>query len=280
MNRPQSSHPRIPLLGYHSVSDSPEGAIAPFTVGSGEMARQLDLVVASGRRAVTVSEYVELLNSDPSHVHETVVITFDDGFEDNLTVAGPLLAERHLPATVYATTGFLRGPTGASAFPTLGRMIAWRDLGRLEAAGFEIGAHGHSHRPLDVLTHAEAHEEITLSKQLLERSLGHRVSSFAYPHGYANRWTRDEVRRCGFRSACGVRNAFSHPGDDRWLLARLTVTATTPTSQVQAWLDGSGAPTASGHEALRTTAWREARRARAAGRRARVTMGFPVPVAW
>ena len=212
MNRPQSSRPRIPLLGYHSMSDSPEGAIAPFTIGSGELARQLDLVVASGRRAVTVSEYVELLDHDPSHVHETVVITFDDGFEDNLTVAAPLLAERHLPATVYATTGFLRGPTGASAFPTLGRMIAWQDLAGLEAMGIEIGAHGHSHRPLDVLSHAEAHEEITLSKQLLERSLGHRVSSFAYPHGYANRWTRDEVRRCGFRSACGVRNAFSHPG--------------------------------------------------------------------
>jgi len=279
MNRP-TSRQGIPLLAYHSVSDSPEDAIAPFTIGPGEMARQLDLVVASGLRAVTVSEYVELFDHDPSRLRETVVITFDDGFEDNLTVAAPLLAERQLPATVYATSGFLAGPTGTSAFRTPGRMIAWHDLAKLEAAGIEIGAHGHSHRALDVLTRAEADEEIALSKQLLEGALGHPVASFAYPHGYANRWTKDAVRRCGFRSACGVRNAFSHPGDDRWFLARLTVTATTSTAQVGSWLKGSGAPTAGRREALRTTAWREARRARAAGQRAKVQMGSQVPASW
>jgi peptidoglycan/xylan/chitin deacetylase (PgdA/CDA1 family) len=280
MNRPASSRQRIPVLAYHSVSDSPEAMIAPFTIGPRELARQLDLVVASGRRALTVSEYVDLLDRDPSQLRGTVVITFDDGFEDNLTVAAPLLAERQLPATVYATTGFLCGRQGASAFRTLGPMIGWQDLADLEAAGVEIGAHGHSHRALDVLTHAEAHEEIALSKQLLEDALGHPVSSFAYPHGYANRWTKDEVRRCGFHSACGVRNAFSHPEDDRWQLARLTVTATTNTAHVGSWLAGTGAPVANQRQALRTTAWREARRAGAAGARAKVHMGVRPTATW
>jgi peptidoglycan/xylan/chitin deacetylase (PgdA/CDA1 family) len=34
-------------------------------------------------------------------------ITFDDGFQNNLTVAAPLLAEERVPATFYVTTGFI-----------------------------------------------------------------------------------------------------------------------------------------------------------------------------
>jgi len=34
-------------------------------------------------------------------------VTFDDGFENNLTIAAPILAEKHIPATFYITTGFV-----------------------------------------------------------------------------------------------------------------------------------------------------------------------------
>jgi len=129
-----------------------------------------------------------------------------------------------------------------------------------EAAGIEVGAHSHPHPHLDLLSTAGAAEEIGRSKGLLEDGLGHEVWSFAYPHGYASRRTCDEVRRRGFRSACGVRNAFSHPGDNRWLMARLTVRATTTCDEVAAWLDGTGAPDATAGEHLQTKAWRAARR--------------------
>jgi peptidoglycan/xylan/chitin deacetylase (PgdA/CDA1 family) len=37
----------------------------------------------------------------------SVVVTFDDGYRDNLDVAAPLLASFELPATVFVTTGYL-----------------------------------------------------------------------------------------------------------------------------------------------------------------------------
>ena len=249
----------IPILAYHSISEAPEAGIAPFTVRPADLERHLDLLVEGGGCAMTVPDLVDHLHRGDDLPPGAVAITFDDGFEDNLTVAAPMLRVRGLPATVYVTTGFLRG--GAPVGRTVpGRMLAWDQLAELEAAGIVMGAHAHTHPQLDLLPRAEATGEIARSKDLLEARLGHAVSTFAYPHGYASRWLRDEVRRRGFRSACGVRNAFSHAGDDRWMLARLTVCATTTPDEVHAWLTGSGAPVATRGEHLRTKGWRAVRR--------------------
>lgn len=272
MNGHGALAPTIPILNYHTVSDAAVGPIAPFAVRPDDLARHLDLVVAGGHTALTVGQLVERLEAGAPVEPGTVVVTFDDGFEDNLLVAAPLLAERGLPATVYVTAGFLAGglPT---PYRVPGRMLEWQSLVDLEAAGVEVGSHAYSHRPLDVLPADQARSEIAVSKALLEAALGHPVVSFAYPHGYASRWLEEQVRRCGFRSGAGVRNALSHPGDNRWRLARLTVGAATTVDEVAGWLRGAGAPVAGVREQLRTKAWREARRASALCGRASSLVG-------
>jgi len=253
---------RIPILSYHTITADPRPGIAPLAVTPDQFERHLDLVVAGGFTALTVSDLTARLDAGEALPPRTLVLTFDDGYEDNLTVAAPMLEARKLAATVYVTTGVLPGSPQPARGPAPGRMLEWDRLAELEAAGIEVGAHSHTHPQLDLLPRAEAASEIRRCKGLLEDSLGHAVDSFAYPHGYATPWVREEVRRCGFRSACGVRNAFSHEEDSRWMAARLTVRATTTAAQVQCWLDGSGAPLAGRLEHLRTRAWRATRRVR------------------
>lgn len=252
----------IPILNYHSVSGAPSADIAPFSARPEDLGRHLDLIVSGGHPALTVSELVDLLDRDVAPPPGAVVITFDDGFEDNLATAAPMLAARGLPATVYVTTGYLPGCPAEESVRPPGRMIPFDRLAELEAAGIEVGSHSHSHRQLDLLSRSAAADDIRRGKELLEGALGHPVASFAYPHGHASRWVQDEVQRCGFRSACGVRNAFSHPADNRWLLARLTVMDSTTCARVEQWLSGTGAPVASRREHVRTKVWREVRRIR------------------
>lgn len=243
---------RIPVLLYHSVSDFPASdEIAPYTVSPAAFERHLELV-AERHQALTVSQLVECLGARRPLPPSPVVITFDDGFADNLANAAPLLAAHKLPATVYVTTGYV-GHRG---------MLGWEQLGELEAAGIEVGAHAHTHTPLDELRATDAVLEIRRSKAMIEQRLQHQVASFAYPHGYSTRRLRNEVREAGFGSACGVRNAFSHPADDPWCIARLTVLAGTGPERIERWLRAEGAPVASPREALRTAAWRAVRRVR------------------
>ncbi|MEA2973850.1 MAG: hypothetical protein QOG82_2308 [Actinomycetota bacterium] len=264
MNGPRSSWQRIPIFNYHTVTDHPQPGIAGFAVRPDDLARHLDLIVARHCTALTISALVDLLDRDLAPPPATVVITFDDGYEDNLAVAAPLLVARGLPATVFVTTGFLPGCPGGSNLSPPGPMLPWECLPDLETAGLEVGSHSHTHPEMDVLSRTAASHEIRHSKALLEEALGHSVESFAYPHGYATSWLQQEVCRRGFRSACGVRDAFSHTGDNRWLLSRLIVGSTTTCDQIDRLLRGTGAPTAGAHERLLTKGWRAARRVRSA----------------
>ena len=240
---------RIPVLLYHSVTDDPADSIAPYSVTPSAFARHME-AVAKEHHVLSISQLAGCLAGDAPLPRAPVVVTFDDGFADNLTVAGPQLAARSIPATVYVTTGYL-GRAG---------MLELRSLIDLEALGIEIGAHAHSHTPMDELPLDRAREEIRRSKAVLEDALGHGLASFAYPHGYSTAAVREEVRAAGFGSACGVKNAFSHLADDVWCIARLTVRSETSVEQLERWLAGEGAPVAWSDETLQTRAWRAARR--------------------
>lgn len=274
----------VPILLYHSVSERPHPAIRDFSVPPAVFRRHLDLIVASGRRPVTVSDLVAARRAGRSDGQE-VVITFDDGFADLLVDAAPELAARGLPSTAYLTTGALRGaPVMTAPLPSLpgpsplpgpsslalcplpavlreGPMCSWSDLPELASAGMEIGAHSVTHRRMDELAAGQIASELSASRRALEDALGRAVPGFAYPHGCADRRCRELAVEAGFQSACGVRNALSPADDDTMMLARLTVTSATTDGQFSRWLQGSGAPVAANRELLRTRGWRTVRRA-------------------
>jgi peptidoglycan/xylan/chitin deacetylase (PgdA/CDA1 family) len=262
--RPPTPAPQlVPILLYHSVSASPPAWIAPFTVAPDVFEQHLDLILASGCTPLTVSGLVDRLRHRRGLPERPMVVTFDDGFADTAEVAGPALARRGLPATVYVTTGPGRG---ASHCLPPARMMTRAHLTAADRCGLEIGAHSDSHRPLDVLQDMTAGREIEASKAWLEDALGRRVRSFAYPHGYYDAPVAAMVEQAGFDSACAVKNAMSSTRDDRYALARLTVRASTPIEQLRRWLHGQGAPVAWAGQRWRTRAWRQYRRLAASRR--------------
>lgn len=256
---PETRH-AVPILLYHSVADDPAPWIAPYTVSPATFRAHLDRVVASGRTALTVSQFVDGLTGQSPLPDHVVVVTFDDGFADTLTAAAPALVERHLPATVYVTTGALEGNGDNATRLGPARMLAWSDLAEVEAGGVEIGSHSHAHLPLDVVPSSRAASEIADSKALLEDALGHGVRSFAYPHGFHDRRVAGIVRAAGYESGAAVRNALSSPADDPMALARLMIMADTPLSTIDSWLAGTGARVAPFPQRMATRAWRWRRR--------------------
>lgn len=258
----------VPILLYHSVSDNPPGWIRPYAVAPGAFRRQLELICTMGATAMSVETYATVLAGESSLPEHPVVITFDDGLADFRDQALTALTSAGLTATLFVTTGFLDGSPGSQA-PSRppGPWLDPPGLLELRAHDVEIGAHSHTHPHLDTLTLPAAREEVERPKLILEQLLGSPVASFAYPHGFHSRALRELVRGCGYRSACGVRNALSSADDDPFALSRLTVRADTSLSELAAWLDGRGAPIAPRRELVRTRAWRVYRRSRAAIRR-------------
>lgn len=251
---------RIPILLYHAVSVDPPGWIVHLAVSPATFSAHLDLVAASGRQPLTVSQYADGLRGVRPLPPRPVLITVDDGFADFAGNALPALAERKIPSTLYVTTGALAGRRRQSVLPQA-TMLHQTELRELEAASVEIGAHSHTHRQLDLMPDREVASELSLSSNLLAEALGHSIRSFAYPYGYWRRRVLQLVQAAGFDSACGVGNALCSAADHPLALPRLLVRAHTDVSTVQGWLNGSGARVTSGIQRVPAFAWRQYRRA-------------------
>lgn len=91
------------LLMYHRVLDLPSDPWQ-LSVSPRHFAEQLDVLRQLGS-VVRLGELTALLQAGKRRPAKAVVITFDDGYADNLFEAKPLLEEKRLPATIFMTSG-------------------------------------------------------------------------------------------------------------------------------------------------------------------------------
>jgi peptidoglycan/xylan/chitin deacetylase (PgdA/CDA1 family) len=96
-------------------------------------------------------------------------------------------------------------PEGDSKVNSLHLPMHWDELREMAKAGMEIGSHSKTHPILSqVLEDRELHAEIHGSKEVIEKALGHAVTSFAYPVGKRFSFdarTINMVERAGYRFA-------------------------------------------------------------------------------
>jgi peptidoglycan/xylan/chitin deacetylase (PgdA/CDA1 family) len=120
---------------------------------------------------------------------KAVLITFDDGYLDNLANAAPVLRRYGYPAVIFVPIGYL---DAAHPLPhdehlanrgIVNRTLDWEQVTELEREGIRVESHGIGHRPLADLEVDEAAREIVLSKLRLEERLGRAVRAFAYVKG-------------------------------------------------------------------------------------------------
>jgi peptidoglycan/xylan/chitin deacetylase (PgdA/CDA1 family) len=94
------------ILGYHRISDVTVDSFS-LSVTPQHFTEQLALIRKHGW-PMSLRDLVRGLR-DGKVPRRAVVVTFDDGYSDNLHVAKPLLERYEVPATVFITSGYLGG---------------------------------------------------------------------------------------------------------------------------------------------------------------------------
>ena len=100
---------RLLVLGYHGVvsEDHPEDpARARYAVSLREFRRQL-AVVGRFFTPISAGDLLHFVEGSASLPADPVLITFDDGFRNNLTCAAPELERQGFPALFHVTTGMI-----------------------------------------------------------------------------------------------------------------------------------------------------------------------------
>lgn len=144
---------------------------------------------------------------------KTVILTFDDGYEDNLLAADPLLVRFGACATLYLVEDrFERDwSTSKKAHHDSGELMREAKLsdeqveGMLASGRWELGGHTRTHANLARLTIDEAREEIGAARTALQTRFATRLGSFAYPFGIYAARDVELTRVLGYKTAVTTR---------------------------------------------------------------------------
>jgi peptidoglycan/xylan/chitin deacetylase (PgdA/CDA1 family) len=145
------------------------------------------------------------------------VLTLDDGWRDNLTVAWPILDRHAVRATIFLVRDLSSAGRNAE-----GEFLRPDEVRDLAAKGMEFGAHTATHPFLDLLGSDEAEREMRTSKEAVEGWTGRPCELFAYPAGRFNGET-PAIARALFRASVTVRRGWWTRDCDWALVPRIAI---------------------------------------------------------
>lgn len=186
---------KIPILLYHYVEyvKDPKDTIrqslniVPFI-----FEEQVKTLKQNGFTFLTTSDLADALDGKKTLPIKSVVLTFDDGYQDFYTDVFPILKKYQAKAVVFVVPNFLDKQNNLSI----------EQLKELSNSSLiEIGAHTMNHLYLSGLSSIIVKNEVEESKKFIEKIIGKPVVSFAYPYGAFDNETIDIVKKAGFTSA-------------------------------------------------------------------------------
>lgn len=208
----------IPVLLYHKTPDNFE--------------QQLVALRDKGYTTITMAEMYAVITGSAARPSKPAVITFDDGFSDQLK-AVELLKKYNMKATFYIIVGgeLSNWCIGAERKNTNcgDAYLSWDDIKNIKDSGLiEIGAHTIDHLSLPNQSQAIQRDQIIRSKRIIEEKLGIKVSSFAYPYGRLSDFTAAVVKEAGYTNAAGTTESSMVSIDNIYNIPRIRTTLNLP----------------------------------------------------
>ena len=206
-----ASGPPVPILTYHHIAaPAPDARLPALWMSPAAFAAHVRALRRAGYRAVTLGRVWDAWNAGRPLPRRPVVLSFDDGYADQVRRALPALRRARWPGVLNLALDFLPGMGGRTA------------VRRLLAAGWEIGSHSLTHADLTALTPTAMRTELAGSRARIRRLFGVPASFFAYPYGHVSPAVVAAVRRAGYLAAATTRMGYATPRD-RFRLARVQV---------------------------------------------------------
>jgi peptidoglycan/xylan/chitin deacetylase (PgdA/CDA1 family) len=224
---------RVIILCYHGVterarrgSNDPHGIHVPRQL----FEAQLDYL-RRRYRVIPLRQYLAARREGLQLPDYTVVLTFDDGFRNFLTVAAPRLAERRMPASVFIITNNTAEGSDANVERRWSpaddwTYLSWAELEMLSRGQeIEIGSHTCSHTRLPTLSPEETGRELRDSYDAVRARFGHGIApALSYPKGEYSAVLSRLARTVGYTCAVTVDGGANDPArTDPFALGRTLI---------------------------------------------------------
>lgn len=219
----------IPVLMYHQVAEAPPKG-TPFRslcVSPATFARQMRMLNLLGYQGLSMENLMPYLRGERQG--RVIGITFDDGYQNNLVHALPVLQCLGFSSTCYVVSQLV-GKTNEwdrevgipdSALMSKDELRTWL------AAGQGIGTHTRNHTHLRSLDASASRTEIEGCKRDLESWFDRPVRHFCYPYGEYAPEHALMAREAGYETATTTRRGRCQAGQSMYEIDRVPVARTT-----------------------------------------------------
>jgi peptidoglycan/xylan/chitin deacetylase (PgdA/CDA1 family) len=212
----------VPILTYHNIGTAPDGAThRGLYLDPGKFRHHLQVLAEKGYRGVSMEEGLPYLRGEQRG--RVAIITFDDGYVDNLEFALPALRDHGFSATCYLVADRI-GEYNAWDSDLLGVRKPLMDVAAIRewiAAGMRIGSHSLSHPHLSRIERAQMRREIVESKSALEQRIGVSVDHFCFPYGDHDEACLAETQSAGYVTAVTTQRGRVRSGQSLFALPRV-----------------------------------------------------------
>mgnify|MGYP001342005074 CR=1 FL=1 len=202
---------------YHNIvandeeRDAFHPAHRPYVLTRREFAEQLDAALGLGWKFLRIDElYTDTANDD-----RRILLTFDDSWENRCAVE--VMEERGIQGIFFLNSGELGWP---------GRLTA-DAVGRMAAAGQEIGSHGAKHEFLTRLSESDLRKSLSESAKILSDITGKPTRFLSAPGGRYNGLVARVAKEVGYEAFFVSWPGFARRIGRDFLMKRISVSVNT-----------------------------------------------------
>ncbi len=181
------------ILLYHHVADNTP---ASTSISPDKFAEHMEYL-ANNHTVLGLPEVVTALRDGDSLPDRTVVITFDDGYENILTNAHPILKRHGFPYTIFINPDEIGSNRS---------QLTWEQVETMQNEGVVFANHTLDH--LHMLERKNGESEgawlkrvwsnVTEAEDILEEKTGRSLKYLAYPFGEYNKALANTLSRNGY----------------------------------------------------------------------------------
>lgn len=231
----------MPVLTYHHV-DMPNSPLPQsyrgLWVAPDLFLAQMAQLFHDGYQSISPDQLkIPLIRNDFSCLPKKwVLITFDDGWIDNVLHALPILKEFHFSATLFLSTANLRDFSDKASSTLHGPMMSIADVQKWLSAGCFVESHTCTHPHLNEISRDDVYKELLDSKKTLMDLFNVSSNWLCYPYGHFNREVAQIANDVGYLGAFSTIRDNRFSASQRFWIPRVQVMNDTSPNKM-AYLD-------------------------------------------
>lgn len=178
----------IPILMYHKIPEAPLETQHKIFVTRENFKKHLQFFKSKNFQTLTFSDIKKFQSAEVEFKNfpkKPLILTFDDGYVDNLKTASPLLKQFGFKAQIFllANQSIQSNEWDHSETEAPHPIVAHEERQNWKNSSFEIGSHGFNHKKITSLSEPEARHELKNSKTSLEAEFQTPVYVYAFTYG-------------------------------------------------------------------------------------------------